>query len=386
MLSDEAKEKHRLSQAKYRQKIGKERIKEYNKNYYDDKKVVRKQKDIPDKPITIKKIVETMEDTKPSFKTRKRLLEPSSIEDYIKKANILHKKLTDSDLPKTIKIELKKVFNDNSNINDELILNELTYINDDINKTIQRIRLLYINDNSFKTYLNILVVITSHLKTLDETIYQTLSKITTYTNNDIQYKRQDNILEEKDKDKIINLDKATIMSNIELIENIDDKLIFALYTLMPSRRLEWRLMTITNETNINKLKDSNYIIVSTNPKKVVFNIYKTYKTYEKQVFDITDKDLNDIIDRYIVINELKEGDYLFHLRRNKKEVIKESVFSLKISKIFELIYGVNISVRFIRMSWSNWINSQALSLNKKKRLIEMMGHSYNESQKYIKLI
>ena len=54
-----------------------------------------------------------------------------------------------------------------------------------------------------------------------------------------------------------------------------------------------------------ELKDpiNNYLILS-NPNRVIFNNYKTYKTYGQQDFKIDDKDLNNIIDEYISNNSL----------------------------------------------------------------------------------
>ena len=58
----------------------------------------------------------------------------------------------------------------------------MTCINNDIEPTINTLRENYKNDNSFKTYLNILVVITSHLTSLNKSVYQTLTKLNIYMN------------------------------------------------------------------------------------------------------------------------------------------------------------------------------------------------------------
>ncbi len=61
-----------------------------------------------------------------------------------------------------------------------------------------------------------MVVITSHIKALYNT-YQLLTKMNIQKNKQIQQKRAK-------------------------IKNLDDKLIYALYTLFPARRLEWKLV------------------------------------------------------------------------------------------------------------------------------------------------
>ena len=113
-------------------------------------------------------------------------------------------------MPQPVKNELKKLFNDSPNINEKLILDEMNYINDNIEPTIQKLRNHYHNDNSFKNYINILTVITGHFKDLHK-VYQTLSRINIKTNQDIQTIRADNLVAEEDEDKVIDLDKDTIV-------------------------------------------------------------------------------------------------------------------------------------------------------------------------------
>ena len=141
----------------------------------------------------------------------------------------------------------------------------------------------------------------------------------------------DNELDEADFNKIIDLDKPTISSNISKLKKKDDVLIYALYTLQPARRLDYIYVKITTETDINKLNDpsANYLMISSHPHKFVFNNYKTYKKYGQQVLPVQDKDLDNIIDHYINEKNLRNGDYLFSLLRNKREMIQESIFSKK---------------------------------------------------------
>ena len=125
-------------------------------------------------------------------------MEYSTIEDYIRKADILQRIFTTKSLSQQVKAELRKLLNDNTNINELLILNEMTYINNDIEPTIAKLREHYKNDNSFKSYINILAVITSHFKTLDKQIYQTLTKTNIFVNQQVQEVRENNELDEVD--------------------------------------------------------------------------------------------------------------------------------------------------------------------------------------------
>ena len=263
----------------------------------------------------------------------------------------------------------------------------MSYINNIIEPTITKLREHYKNDNTLKGYINVLTVISSHLKILDKNVYQTLTKLNIYLNNKVQEKRKENKIEEGDEDKIIDLDKTNILKNIQRFNNIEDKLIYGLYTLFPARRLEWRLTKITKETNKEKLKDpvNNYLILS-NPKRIIFNNYKTYKTYGQQDFLISDKDLNNIIDEYIFKNGLKIDDYLFHLGRDRREVISQPNYSKKISNVFNKIYNIPISIRFLRMSHISYLLNKNPSIKQMEILADYMAHSPDEQGKYKKIL
>jgi hypothetical protein len=101
---------------------------------------------------------------------------------------------------------------------------------------------------------------------------------------------------------------------------------------------------------VDKLNDINYLMLS-NPKQFVFNDYKTNNTYGKQVFKSTD-DLDMVLKQYITAKKLRNGDFLISLLRDKKEPIAESNFSAKVKEVFNKVYGIPISMRFVRMSWA----------------------------------
>jgi len=319
----------------------------------------------------------------PAHEKRKEPLELSTIEAYINQANIIHKLFLNKPLSQTVKNELKKLI-DNNEFDEKAILEEMIYIKKDIKPTLERLREKYQNDNTYKTYINILVVITSHIKSLYET-YQLLSKMNIQTNKQIQGKREENILDEKDEGKIISLDPIDISSNLAKIKKIDDKLIYALYTLFPARRLEWRLVKLTDETNLDKLDNNiNYLILKPKGKVIVFNEYKTKKKYKQQIFDIP-KDLNMIMNEYISEYQLNINDYLFPLGRDKREVIRQPNFSSKVSNVFKKIYNRAITIRHLRMSWASNLHKKNPSLKQINELANTMAHSPEENLKYKKL-
>ncbi len=126
------------------------------------------------------------------------------------------------------------------------------------------------------------------------------------------------------------------LKNLNLLENIKDKLVFAVYTLQPARRLNWRDVVLTTETEEMELEDDDLIFwsISSKGKKVIFNNYKTEIKYGQQVFKLTDPELSKITDTYINIRKLKAGNYLFSLETDKKRPIANQFSVKKWSKYF----------------------------------------------------
>ena len=198
----------------------------------------------------------------------------------------------------------------------------------------------YSDISSFKSYLNIIVVISSHLKTSSSN-YQLLTKINKDVNQEIQDERDENKINEADRDKIINLDEDTIKKGLSNLKDIREKLVFGLYTLQPSIRLDYRNMVITNEKDKSKLDDdsTNFIIISTHPKRFIFNDYKTAGTHKQKDIPIKSDLLNYIIDTYISSKHLKEGDLFISQAREHRQILDQGNFSKLIAETFYKALG-----------------------------------------------
>ena len=85
-------------------------------------------------------------------------------------------------------------------------------------------------------------------------------------------------------------------------------------------------------------------------------------------------------------NDLKNDDYLFHLERDRREVIAESKFSNKISNLFKKIYNIPISIRFLRMSHISYLLNKNPSIKQMEILADYMAHSPDEQGKYKKIL
>ena len=323
-------------------------------------------------------------DIKPSFIDRKSPLEQSSIIEYLKKLNIIHKHLINKALDAKLKGELNKLISNNE-YDEKYILSNMPYL-EDVEKLIENLRAKYPNENSFKSYLIPLTVILSHIKSYNNQ-YQTITKIAKKINDNIQKIRGDNVLPDNESIKIIDLDKETILSKLNLLTNIQDKLIYGLYCLFPSRREDdYRLMRITYSNNPDNLDNEyNYLQIEKNKINFIFNQFKTFKKFGQQIFQVPNG-LNDIILNYIREKNLKELDYLFYSNKNPKDKLSQSNFSTKISTTFKKVYGIPISIRYIRKSHSthlyNTAHTNKWSTNEINKYQDMMAHSSGESNLY----
>ena len=128
--------KHNNKQKLYRINIA-ERVRYYNKHYYETKREKLKsiKRKIQKEPIHIDideivatpiidkrtrrgKKQKTIIDIRPRYETREQPLECSTIDDYIAKANIINKLFNNRNLPADVKAELRKSLNDNKNIDE----------------------------------------------------------------------------------------------------------------------------------------------------------------------------------------------------------------------------------------------------------------------------
>ena len=400
------KEAHKKRQQEYSQRKKeqnpqeyKETLNKYMKDYNAKKRdeINKFKNKIDEEPLKefIKPLEIIEKDVKPlePIKTIKnndddinKSLKKSTIEQYLKKASIIHRLFKNKDLTTDIKEELKKLFNKEDNINEDLIISQMDYLKNE-DEILTTLKNRYKSLHSLKGYLNIIVVITRQIKPLFN-IYSVLTKINTDNNNKIQNERDDNKLNEDEKDKIISLDKNKILNDIKKLKDPLDILIFALYTLQPCRRLEYKNMKIIKEPEKYKLDDleTNYLILSS-PERFIFNDYKTNKTYGQQTINILDPLLINIIKQYISINNIQDGEYLIHQKENKNKHIKDANFSRKISKVFYKVLNINTSLDFIRKSHIiHFIDGGKRSNNEKEIFASYCGHSVEEQSKYYKIV
>tara|TARA_B110000483_G_scaffold235850_1_gene308038 strand:- start:525 stop:1535 length:1011 start_codon:yes stop_codon:yes gene_type:complete len=327
--------------------------------------------------IDAKRILEKYEKKrgkKIDIKKNNTNLKNATIENYVTKIKHINKIINN----KKVNIKrLSNIFVDNYNLKDkEYIIKKFTYLTD--NELIKFLYANYTNENTIKSYLIPYAVICSKIDYfIDNNVYKNIIENIENINKKYENDIDNNSVNIVDNDKlIVNYDEDELDKNIKKIENIEDKVIYALYTYIPPRRLEYSNMIIKTDY-VNLDKSHNYIIVENNiPIKFIFNNYKTNKVFGVQIYDI-EKKIQELIIKHIFENKKKIDDYLFNYKSNN--------FGKKITNIFKMIYNADISVRWLRISYTSNIRQYNLTNNELKIISEKMAHSIVTNSRYNKI-
>lgn len=156
------------------------------------------------------------------------------------------------------------------------------------------------------------------------------------------------------------------LTDKQLVE-LSDFILLALssgYYIPPRRSADWVNFRIHN---VNK-SEHNYLQGS----KLVFNKYKTAKTYGKQEVEIP-RELLTILKNYIKKNP---HDYL--LVNNKGEPLSQVVITQRLNKIF----GSKISTSMLRHIYITH-NYEGVDVAKLKRIADEMGHDIETAMDYV---
>ncbi len=88
-------------------------------------------------------------------------------------------------------------------------------------------------------------------------------------------------MDEGDEGKIISIKPDDIYKNLEKLKSVEDKMTYALNTLFPARRLDYKNMKLTTETSVDKLNAINFLMLS-NPRQFVLMIIKPITLMESR--------------------------------------------------------------------------------------------------------
>ena len=319
------------------------------------------------------------EDITPLRKKNERSIKDTTKKQYIAIILRLHSKFTPL-LNSDLETYLIKIFDNEINeYTYKYIKRTLNYVNFNFADNLKKI---YTNPNSLKANLIPYITLLSFLTDNNyfKKVYNFTSKYAIDLNKEYENARDDNVVAEEDKDKIIiDYDIGTLKENIEVLDNVYEKLIFALYTFIPPRRLEYSKIFIdTLKGKHRHNKEDNFLILNKKkPMKFIFRDYKTKEAYGTQEILIPD-DLADVILDYLKVYGKKTGDMFIDVSANN--------LGKQIKKVFAKVYDKDISLRWLRISYATFIQSLNISNNEKNEMILQMGHNASQSQKYKKII
>lgn len=311
------------------------------------------------------------------IKTGIKGLKTNTAKSYANKICLIHKKKFEKELDVDI---LYKIFTNNYNSdNEKYIIENLSYLKE-YKEIIDIVNTFYTSLNSQYSYIVPFLTLISYIEELYKVSYNDLALYLRELRDKIEKQRGDNEIKEG-KVLIKNFDIDVILENITKLDSSIDKLIYALYTIHPPRRLlDYSEMFISNNIDIDKLDDSkNYVICENEiPSYFLFNKYKTNKFFGKQKIKINNN-LSLIIQEFIKINKLNYNDSLLNN-------IKSNTLGKYITNICKKIYNFSITETGLRNSYITYINNKKLTLNEKKTISQMMAHSLTEQQKYNKVV
>lgn len=230
-------------------------------------------------------------------------------------------------------------------------------------------------NSQFSALASILSVLSGYEK--EYNIYSDVS-----TDKAKQIKKDAEEIRLTDKEKAIILPWSEI-KNVYTKKRTGDradqhKAIAAITILMPPRRNEdYRLLTITDGTD-DMTDDKNYILVKDGiPLKLIYNKYKTAKTFGKQEFDIPEK-LADQLATYIKKDKLKNGNPLFGTQ--KKNYYKN--FTTQIQDAYQSLAGKPLTINLLRHAYITDFLSTKRTPAQRRKLANQMAHSVEQQNLY----
>ena len=168
----------------------------------------------------------------------------------------------------------------------------------------------------------------------------------------------------------------------KLFKSLMERALYAVYTLMPVRRLDYRTMTIHLDGS-SVLDSGNYLFVNHQgePLRFQYGDYKSVSVYGVQRIKVQ-PELGAILKPYI--HTLQLGRHLFPSPAGK--AYTDSDFSKLVSELFSRIHETPITVNNLRQSAiSFFLKIPNITVADKKEFARLMGHSMGMQSLYNKV-
>ena len=218
----------------------------------------------------------------------------------------------------------------------------------------------------------------------DKNVIREYTNIVKSTNNEYKEQNKKGFISVKQSDNFVGVDKVDELIRLLREDNID--MGYILFSILKHHHIRNEIATLVKiplkdykRLDENDKRDKNYLVVGTRKIFISRNGYKTNKTYGEIVFDITDKQLERDIRKYI---KTLNTDEVFPFPDNKTSD-KRQQLSNYMSYLSQKYIGVKISTTLmakIMLSHKYLENKQAQEKDARER-----GHSVSvENDIYVK--
>ena len=324
------------------------------------------------------------------------------IEEFVKKISKILKNIFNTDISSKTKAIIVSIYR-GKNVEQGRYKTNLDSFNNEFKmfnqkntvKTLEKISDFYKNvNNTIKNNITPFVNLFSRIDSFQNT-YQIMTNYNIDLNRKYIEKREDNEPtsdEELEKLKTV-MDNHDPKNPEDTKQKINDaeldskqRAIASIYLLMPVRRLEYKIMKLTN-TLENLDEDFNYLFIKGKKSKFIFNRFKTKEKGGKlkiPVFDVQELEVNDDVlsyfKQFIKEFKIKNNELLFG-------EMSLSTYSKMIQDIMEIIFNVKkvgaTTLRTIASSYNQQDNTK--SVKEKKELAKDMSHDLNTQMLYNKI-
>ena len=247
------------------------------------------------------------------------------------------------------------------------------------------IETLYKNYNTITSYYKSIVSVLRRVNYDIDTIekYSVLMMAAKKQAEDL---RGENHLTKREKLNYVEWPEILNMSIID--KSPEDQLLYTLVTALPVRRLDYKYLTLADNT-VKLSKRLNYIIVNNGtPSKLIYNNFKTSKSHGGLVIDLNQNDtqfFNYTAVRDAVLNWFNKtpcemGKLIFPTTTNTVY----TDFSRRFHMLFNNFEPRLVSSNILRYSYLTHIHQQDICLNMLKILAKFMSSSVVEGLAYRK--
>ena len=212
-------------------------------------------------------------------------------------------------------------------------------------------------------------------------VYKIYSETSTNQQKNISEVDDEVKLSDKEKENILpwNIIRGSYKKKIKKPDYMLKALV-AITTLLPPRRTQdYQNLKLYN-TDDELPDDVNILLMEQQkPIKLIYNVYKTSKTYGKQEFDIP-KSLQNILLKFFekTLKNIETGQFLF-AGKNGKKLLN---FTTKVQDAFMVYTGKPLSLNLLRHSFITELLSKKRTPAEKKKYAYAMGHSVQQQALY----